>query len=271
MYRFVPQITSKNIYKSKNEIETIDFLLNSKIDIDSEILLYDNNIPRMEFLDKNNCIEILDIPIFNKCFDKNYYLYEPKNISDTLLACFLYTTLAKFTILSPNEQTEYIKTFKKQMGINLDEKNLYKKLELSKHKIKKMELQNRLFNNDDTDNDYSFLNYLVKMFKINILILSSDSFSLIKYPNIPRKTIILLKIDNRYRLLNNKNCDINIFDKTLVNNIVKHYLNTIVNLKDAYYYKIDDLKQLSKKFNISLNGKTKKNEIYNIIKSFFTE
>ena len=121
--------------------------------------------------------------------------------------------------------------------------------------------------------------YLCRYFNFNLLILSPDSFTHIQegISNMDRKYLILLKLDNKYKLLCHKSMKNYFFkndpennqDTNFIKTIIQKYFNIIVNFKDAYDYKIADLKEIAKKFNICLTGKTKKDEIYNTINEFF--
>jgi hypothetical protein len=266
MFRFVPQITDNNIFMFNEN--TKDYLLDIDLHPQEDILNYNDVIPRLEFVDKNNSIESLGFDILNKCLDNSFYFIEFKEMNDTLLSSFLYSTLSKFSMMSPVEKNNYLKGFKTQMGLNLDEQQLLRKLGFTKMKIKKLELQSVLFDNKNTDNNSNFITYLVYLFKINIMILNSDSFQFIKY-NDDRKVMILIYADNNFKLLCKKDSDINLFNNETTDMIIKQYLDNIVKIKDAYDYKIIDLKEIAKKFNINLNSKTKKDDIYNEISKFF--
>ncbi len=130
----------------------------------------------------------------------DYYTKHINNLAkNTAIASILYVFSPTFSLMtSTNEINTHIQEFRKQMGLDLVEKGLFKSLNLSSYKIKRKALMESLFKLDsdmdmEPNEQHMFLSYICARFNIGILVVHEDySFQEFK-PLIANNYIIILK------------------------------------------------------------------------------
>jgi len=130
------------------------------------------SLPKMESIDNLNEFSWIGMDYYTK-----YIINITKN---TGIASVLYIFSPTFSLMtSTSEINTHIQEFRKQMGLDMVEKGLFKSLNLSAYKIKRKALMESLFklNNDmdmEPDEHHMFLSYICARFNICILIVSED-------------------------------------------------------------------------------------------------
>jgi hypothetical protein len=269
----LPKLNKQHQFKPSND----DFLLG---DIDKysfeNILLYSLQGRKIDNIDKTNCFETHGFDFLNEFLDSSYYMFSNKNWThNTFICAVLHLISPKFSLLKTTEVIDdYIFEFRKQMGLDIDEKSLSKKLDFTKNKIKRKLLQEILFRNQtfpkyniDTDDDLVYVaKYICLRFKIGLLVVDNDKNYkyIIQFPN--RLNIILLKNNNKYFILCNTNSESNLFSNDITNLIVQSLRKYIITkLNDIKDYKVDELKVIATK--LGLNNSKNKSELYEDIKN----
>ena len=268
----LPKINKQHQFKVADD----DFLL-GKIDdycLDN-ILLYAHQNRKIDNIDKTNCFETHGFEFLNNILDNTYYMYGNKLwITNSLLSGILHLLSPKFSLFKNHEQiTDYIFEFRKQMGLDIDEKSLGKTLELTKHKIKRKLVQEILFR-DPTNPKYNLdfetdnigvVKYICLRFRIGILIINNEKEYQYIHQFSDRLNIILLKKGSNYYILCNKHNQSNLFNNEITALIITS-LNKFIcpELKDISFYKVPELKLICKKLGLDQNKN--KSEMYEDIK-----
>lgn len=267
----VPKISRNHIL---NQPRNDDYFLG---DVDltiDEILNYNNNTKKIDFIDKTNSLESNNFGFLTNLLDTQvYYLNPMKTYTDNkIIASILLLISPKFSLIkNRNDADEYISKFRQQMAIDLDEKGLYKSLNLNSFKIRKkliQELLLKLKDNLDVSCDLlAILKYICLRFSLGLIIVKNDgSFNEISLLT-NRLNMIICQNGNNFMPLMDKNNSSNLFSYEITNNIIRTLKSNIVNLKSIESYKVDDLKIIGKKIGINVNTGTKA-QIYDMIKNY---
>ena len=268
----LPKVNKQHQFKPSND----DFLLGDISQYSFEnVLLYSVQGRKIDNIDKTNCLETHGFDFLNEFLDSAYYMFSNKIWThNTFICSVLHVISPKFSLLkSADVMDDYIFEFRKQMGLDIDEKGLYKRLELTKNKIKRKILQEILFRNPslpkyniDMDDDLSYVSkYICLRFKIGLLIVNSDkSYKyIIQFPK--RLNLVLLKTNNKYFILCNTTSDSNLFSNDITNLIVKSLHKYILTkLNDIKEYTVEELKVIAAK--LGINCSKNKSELYEDIK-----
>ena len=173
----VPKISANHHNHSLMSISH-DYFLGDIRRIDT-VLYYNNSsseptssLPKTESIDNLNQFSWIG---------PDYYTKYITNITkNTGIASVLYIFSPTFSLMtSTSEINVHIQEFRKQMGLDLVEKGLFKSLNLSAYKIKRKALMESLFkldNDMDAESDVHnmFLSYICARFNICLLIISED-------------------------------------------------------------------------------------------------
>ena len=267
----VPKISRNHVLTLPTENDY--FLGDIDLSID-EILNYNNNTKKIDFIDKTNSLESNNFGFLTKLLDTRiYYLNPMKNYTENkIIAAILLLVSPKFSLMrNKNDVDEYIQKFRQQMAIDLDEKELFKSLKLSSLKLRKkliQELLLKLTDNLDVSPDLiAILKYICFRFSLGLIIVKNDgSFNEIALFE-DRLNMVICQNGNNFMPLMDKDNNSNIFDYTIANNIIKTLKSNIVNLKDIDAYKVEDLKLIGKQIGKNVNVGTKA-QIYEIIKNY---
>ena len=267
----VPKISRNHVLTLPKENDY--FLGDIDLSID-EILNYNNNTKKIDFIDKTNSLESNNFGFLTKLLDTQiYYLNPMKNYTENkIIASILLLVSPKFSLMrNKNDVDEYISKFRQQMAIDLDEKELFKSLKLSSLKLRKkliQELLLKLNDNLDVSPDLiAILKYICFRFSLGLIIIKNDgSFNEIALFE-DRLNMVICQNGNNFMPLMDKDNNSNIFDYTIANNIIKTLKSNIVNLKGIDAYKVEDLKLIGKQIGKNVNVGTKA-QIYEIIKNY---
>lgn len=267
----VPKISRNHVLTQPHENDY--FLGDIDLSID-EILNYNNNTKKIDFIDKTNSLESNNFGFLTKLLDTRiYYLNPMKNYTENkIIASILLLVSPKFSLMrNKNDVDEYISKFRQQMAIDLDEKELFKSLKLSSLKLRKKLIQELLLkiqdNLDVSPDLISILKYICFRFSLGLIIIKNDgSFNEIALFE-DRLNMVICQNGSNFMPLMDKDNNSNIFDYTIANNIIKTLKSNIVNLKDIDAYKVEDLKLIGKQIGKNVNVGTKA-QIYEIIKNY---
>ena len=267
----VPKISRNHVLTLPTENDY--FLGDIDLSID-EILNYNNNTKKIDFIDKTNSLESNNFGFLTKLLDTRiYYLNPMKNYTENkIIASILLLVSPKFSLMrNKNDVAEYISKFRQQMAIDLDEKELFKSLKLTSLKLRKKLIQELLLkiqdNLDVSPDLIAILKYICFRFSLGLIIIKNDgSFNEIALFE-DRLNMVICQNGNNFMPLMDKDNNSNIFDYTIANNIIKTLKSNIVNLKDIDAYKVEDLKLIGKQIGKNVNVGTKA-QIYEIIKNY---
>lgn len=267
----VPKISRNHVL---NEPNFDDYFLGSvDLSID-EILNYNNNTKKIDFIDKTNSLEANNFAFLSKLLDTRiYYLNPMKNYGENkIIASILLLTSPKFSLMkNKNDVQEYIDKFRQQLAIDLDEKGLFKSLKLSEKKIRKKLIQELLLklkeNLDGSPDLIAILKYICFRFSLGLIIVKNDgSFHEIAlFPD--RLNMVICQNDTNFMPLMDKDNNSNLFSYEITSNIIKTLKANIVNLKSIESYKVDELKIIAKKVGLNANVGTKA-QVYELIKNY---
>lgn len=184
----IPKISSDH-HKRSPIVE--DYFLGDMRRIDT-VLHYTTTLPKTELVDNLNQFSWIGLDYYTKHINTI--------VKNTGIASVLYIFSPTFSLMtSANEMNTHIQEFRKQMGLDLVEKGLFKSLNLSSYKIKRKALMESLFKLDaDMDTEPAehdmFLSYICARFNICILVVSEDySFHELKPIGNNNNYIIILK------------------------------------------------------------------------------
>jgi hypothetical protein len=264
----IPKISRNHIIHTPNFDDY--FLGNVDLSID-EILNYNNNTKKIEFIDKTNSLESNNFAFLSNLLDTTIYYVNPlKNYNENkIIASILLLISPRFSLIKNKD--EYIIKFRQQMAIDLDEKGLFKSLKLSEHKIRKKLIQELLLNlkeNLDVSSDLiAVLKYLCYRFSIGLIIVKSDGgfHEIVLFPD--RLNMVICQNGSNFMPLMDKDNASNLFSFEIANNIIKTLKSNIVNLKSIESYKVDELKIIGKKIGLNVSAGTK-SQIYENIKNY---
>lgn len=259
----VPKISSRNVAKL-NTVET-DYLVG---DINNcDILDYSGAITKpIELIDKTNDFEYNGFKYLSTVFTSNYYIQQCCSFN-TGIASILKAISPHFALIRDEiNKNKFIGDFWKTIAIELEEKALFKSLHCSHYKLKRKVILKALLDTKDYD-IYPVFKYLALRFKYGLSILEDDTFQTILMPE-NRKSIVLLKNNNIYYLLCSKSGENNLFDANEVKNWIGKVKLNLFKLEDVSKYKVDDLRDISKKNNIDISSCLKKDDIYASIKNW---
>ena len=267
----LPKISRNHVLTQPTENDY--FLGDIDLSID-EILNYNNNTKKIDFIDKTNSLESNNFGFLTKLLDTRiYYLNPMKNYSENkIIASILLLVSPKFSLMrNKNDVDEYISKFRQQMAIDLDEKELFKSLKLSSLKLRKKLIQELLLkiqdNLDVSPDLIAILKYICFRFSLGLIIIKNDgSFNEIALFE-DRLNMVICQNGSNFMPLMDKDNNSNIFDYTIANNIIKTLKSNIVNLKSIDAYKVEDLKLIGKQIGKNVNVGTKA-QIYEIIKNY---
>jgi hypothetical protein len=243
--------------------------------------MYSSQGKKIQNIDKTNCFETHDFGFLNDILsDKNqnntFYMFEQKSWKhDTFLCAILYLISPRFSLLkSEDTMNDYLFEFRKRIGLDLEEKQMAKKLEITKNKLRRKALEEILFRNPmnknyNLDANYDEIRMIIKYiclrFKIGALIVDSEKnySQIIQFPE--RLNIILLKKNERFFILCSSESESNLFSNEVSTNIINALHRHIVpHLHDIGNYKVDELKTISKR--LGLDVSKNKSELYDDIK-----
>jgi hypothetical protein len=216
----------------------------------------------------------------------DYYTKHINLAKNTGIASILYVFSPTFSLMtSVNEMNTHIQEFRKQMGLDMVEKGLFKSLNLSAYKIKRKALMESLFKLEsdmdmEPDEQRMFLSYICARFNICILVVCEDySFNEIK-PLGTDKTddcsninyIIILKMDKNgkthYTPLLSKSGDTNLIPQKNAHIIMKlmiAQLTTKINCISTL--KVSQLTELALKMGLRITG-LKRDELITTINQY---
>jgi hypothetical protein len=267
----VPKISRNHVL---NEPNFDDYFLGCvDLSID-EILNYNNNTKKIDFIYKTNSLESNNFAFLSKLLDTRIYYVNPmKNYSENkIISSILLLTSPKFSLMkNKNDVQEYIDKFRQQLAIDLDEKGLFKSLKLSEKKIRKkliQELLLKLKENLDVSPDLiAVLKYICFRFSLGLIIVKNDgSFHEIAlFPD--RLNMVICQNETNFMPLMDKENNSNLFSYEITSNIIKTLKANIVNLKSMESYKVDELKIIAKKVGLNGNVGTKA-QVYELIKNY---
>ena len=267
----VPKISRNHVL---NEPNFDDYFLGSvDLSID-EILNYNNNTKKIDFIDKTNSLESNNFAFLSKLLDTRIYYVNPmKNYSENkIISSILLLTSPKFSLMkNKNDVQEYIDKFRQQLAIDLDEKGLFKSLKLSEKKIRKKLIQELLLklneNLDMSPDLIAVLKYICFRFSLGLIIVKNDgSFHEIAlFPD--RLNMVICQNETNFMPLMDKENNSNLFSYEITSNIIKTLKANIVNLKSMESYKVDELKIIAKKVGLNANVGTK-SQVYELIKNY---
>jgi len=213
----------------------------------------------------------------------DYYIKHITNINkNTGIASVLHVFSPTFSLMtSTNEINTHIQEFRKQMGLDLVEKGLFKSLNLSTYKIKRKALMEALFKLDsdmdmELDAQHMFLSYICARFNICILVVCEDySFQELK-PLPMNKTdsnyIIILKTDKNgkpnYTPLLSKSGDTNLIPQKNAHSIMKLMMTQLTSkIHCISTLKVAQLTELAIKMGLRTTG-LKRDELLNTINQY---
>lgn len=266
----VPKIS---INHQSSSLEIDDYIL-GKINNDTfdvlEFLLYKQNKNKTQFIDKTNHIGTNGFAFISECFKSGDYYLTNNQARNSIVGAILSVISPRFSLLkSPEEINQFVDNFSRQIGIDLDEKQLFKKLDLSAYKLRRKKLQESLFENSRKIEDWlEVCKYICVRFKIGLLIVHSDKkfMEICKFPG--RLTMILLEKGEKYLVMNNKNMGTTLFEENIVDTLVKYLVNqNIPKLNDIKQYMVDDLKNMVSKLGLNPKSKTKA-QLYELIRGY---
>lgn len=260
----VPKISNRNVAKL-NDTENYDYLLGNYND--TNILDYSGAVNKqVDFIDKTNDFEYNSFKYLSTVFSSNYYIQKCCSVN-TGIASILKAISPHFSLIQDDiNKNKFIVDLLKTLAIEIDEKGLFKKLHCGHYKLKRKEILKALIDTKDFD-IYQVFKYLALRFNFGLTVIEDDTFHNIFEP-INRKIVVLLKNDRSYYLLCSKSGDSTLFTQNEVKYWISKVKLNLFKLEDIHKYKVDDLRDISKKNNIDISGCNKKDEIYEKIKSW---
>ena len=225
--------------------------------------------------------------IFDNNFEK-FYIYGLQN-SESFFTSLFFLINQNFIIKSNNEKKASITSFKRDIGLKLD--NIYKENKYSKLKFVKSEMNNDIFNSNTVN--YPLLVLCCDYLKTNFCIIDKNKKSYLflnSFHSENKSFLLIVKFNNIYmpilNINNNNALELDLFEKNIKCNFVKENIEpfierltevkeNVIELKALSSYKLNDLQNLAKKNNIEIkktqNEKEKnktKQELYNEILNF---
>jgi len=271
----LPKLNKQHQFKPLDDDFFLGNMDNYSLDT---ILIYSSQSKKIQNIDKTNCIETRGFGFLNDILvEKNaFYVYENKIWKhNTFLCAILYLISPRFALLKSDDTiNNYLFDFRKRMGLDLEEKQLSKKLELTKNKLRRKVMEEILFRdpitkNYNLDENYDeilmVIKYICLRFKIGALVIDSEkNYShVIQFPE--RLNLVLLKKSSRFFILCSTESESNLFSNEFTKNIISGLNRHIVpHLNDIHNYKVDELKQISKKMGLDISKN--KSELYDDIK-----
>jgi hypothetical protein len=270
----LPKLNKHHQYKPADD----DFFLGnmSEYSLDT-ILIYSSQSKKIQNIDKTNCFETHGFDFMNPIVEQTtFYMCDNKLWRhNTFLCAILYLISPRFSLLKSDDTiNDYLFEFRKRMGLDLEEKQLSKKLELKKYKLRRKVMEELLFRNPimknyNLDDNFEELVYVIKYiclrFKIGAIIVDNEKnyWRVMEFEN--RMNIILLKKDRRFFVLCSTDSESNLFSNAVVKKIVSGLNRNIVSeLKDIKNYKVDELKVIAKRLGLDISKN--KSELYDDIK-----
>ena len=251
----------------KRQMLTDDYLVGHMNDINP--ILYYDGIPQT----RNTTNTIYQF----EWIGSDYYTHTFNTIHNTAIASILYVFSPTFSLLtSVSEINNHIQEFRKQMGLDLVEKGLFKSLHLSTYKIKRKALMESLFKLDtemQQDHFHMFITYICVRFNIRLLIISQDgTFNEFNKNNENSNYIVILKnIINKktiYTPLLPQNGNINLIPKTNVHIIIKQMITQLIqNIPSFTTLKVAQLTELAHKMGLLTTG-LKRDDLIIMIDSY---
>ena len=271
----LPKLNKQHQFKPLDDDFFLGNMDNYSLDT---ILIYSSQSKKIQNIDKTNCIETRGFGFLNDILvEKNaFYVYENKIWKhNTFLCAILYLISPRFALFKSDDTiNDYLFDFRKRMGLDLEEKQLSKKLELTKNKLRRKVMEEILFRdpitkNYNLDENYDeilmVIKYICLRFKIGALVIDSEkNYShVIQFPE--RLNLVLLKKSSRFFILCSTESESNLFSNEFTKNIISGLNRHIVpHLSDIHNYKVDELKQISKKMGLDISKN--KSELYDDIK-----
>ena len=222
--------------------------------------------------------------IFDTNFDK-YYIYGIQN-TESFFTSLFFLTNHNFIVKSNNEKKASIISFKRDIGLKLD--NIYKENKYSKLKFIKSEMNNDIFNSNNVN--YPLLLLCCDYLKKNFCIIDKNKKSYLflkSFHSENNSFLLIVKFNNIYMPIlnidNHNELDLDLFEKNIKHNFVKENIDNfterlqeskenVIELKALSSYKLKELQDLAKDNNIEIkkekDGKEKnktKQELYNEI------
>jgi len=271
----VPKISTNHHNHSLSPINK-DYFLGDMRRIDT-VLYYDNNSITSSLSPKTESIDNLNQFGW---IGKDYYTKYITNIpTNTGISSVLYIFSPTFSLMtSTNEISAHIQEFRKQMGLDLVEKGLFKSLNLSAYKIKRKALMESLFkleNDMDVEPDalQMFLSYICARFNICILIISEDyTFQELKPIGCNTNYIIILKTNKNgkisYSPLLIKSGDTNLIPQKNAQLIMKLMISQLTaKIQCISTLKVAQLTELASKMGLRTTG-LKRDELITVINQY---
>ena len=259
-----------------------DYFLGDMCRIDT-VLYYNKSSSESSSLSKTESIDNLNqFSWIGLDYYTKYITNIPKN---TGIASVLYIFSPTFSLMtSINEISTHIQEFRKQMGLDLVEKGLFKSLNLSAYKIKRKALMESLFKleNDmdaEPDTHHMFLSYICARFNIRILVISEDytfhelkPLTMDKTDNCNINYIIILKTNKNgktlYSPLLSKSGDTNLIPQKNAQLIMKLMISQLTaKIQCISTLKVAQLTELASKMGIRTTG-LKRDELIAVIHQF---
>jgi hypothetical protein len=210
----------------------------------------------------------------------DYYTKHINLAKNTGIASVLYIFSPTFSLMtSVNEMNTHIQEFRKQMGLDMVEKGLFKSLNLSAYKIKRKALMESLFKLDsdmdmEPDEQHMFLSYICARFNICILVVCEDySFNELKpIVNNNSNYIIILKTNKNgkphYMPLLSKSGDTNLIPHKNAHIIMKLMIAQLtVKIQCVSTLKVAQLTDLALKMGLRTTG-LKRDELIHTITQY---
>ena len=228
------EIDNENIFSIELNFKTKESIFNK--------YLIEN---KFDFLNKN----IFNIPNkYNKYFNNNFYLLKDNDTSNTFIKSILYIIFPNYRHFNKKSKDKFTRDLFNQMANDLEEKKLYNFFNYNKnHKFNRSSLNEKLhqYENIDQDKLNYVRQYIVDYFNLNIYIFDNEDILVMKYnckydnnyEDLDKfnTTIFLIKEDNHYTSIINKDCNgifNNCINKNIIDNINKFNSNQLVSKKD---------------------------------------
>ena len=253
-----------------------DYFLGDMRHIDT-VLYYNKSSSEPSSLPKTESIDSLNQ--FGWIGPDYYTKYVTNLTKNTGIASALYIFSPTFSLMtSTNEISAHIQEFRKQMGLDLVEKGLFKSLNLSAYKIKRKALMESLFkleNDMDVEPDalQMFLSYICARFNICILIISEDyTFHELKPIGCNSNYIIILKTNKNgkasYSPLLSKSGDTNLIPQKNAQLIIKLMISQLTaKIQCISTLKVAQLTELASKMGLRTTG-LKRDELITAINQY---
>ncbi len=215
----------------------------------------------------------------------DYYTKHINLTKNTGIASILYIFSPTFSLMtSVSEMNTHIQEFRKQMGLDMVEKGLFKSLNLSAYKIKRKALMESLFKLDsdmdmEPDEQRMFLSYICARFNICILVVCEDySFNELKplasvsTDNSCNNYAIILKTNRNgktyYTPLLSKSGDTNLILQKNAHVIMKLMMSQLTaNINCITTLKVAQLTELALKMGLRTTG-LKRDELLTTINQY---